>query len=425
MKRLQNSLFFVLLTLIPSQIGVHLWFPESLVLGRRIDYLAPTIYLSDLILFATAIAVFWQYRWIIDRHIRLIAWGAVVSVLLMIVNITLGQALSTYAFFKLLKLATFAGIIWLRKTRLSDVYSPLAIGVGYTVLLAVAQFLLQRSVGGIFYFLGERAFTSLTPAIARLVAHGQLLLRPYATFPHPNVMGGYLTVLLSLFLLTPKPEQKHSSLMQPLSERLHYLLHQTTNALILLGIFLSFSRASWLVAIGVCFIAYLHTTRRRVVVWGMLGLTVLFAVEEAVIGRFASLFTFDSQSWWERQQLIRAALSMIAASPLWGVGLSRFIPSLPDHSYPPFMLQPVHNVYLLLFAETGMIGVLIFGLTVGLCIKRALVAKWLPLVVALAAILVLGVFDHYFVTIQQTILLFTLMLALTLVKNSHGTTVHT
>lgn len=418
MKRLQNNLFFTLILLLPSQVGTHLWLPESLVMGRRVDYLSPAIYLTDLALLATGIVVFWTNRSRLRRHLRWLSLVVVIVVFLVAVSVARGQLLDTYMFLRLIKLVFFAGIILLKNPSLSEITWPLSIGVGYTVALAVSQFLLQRSVGGIFYFLGERAYTILTPAIAHLVAGGQLLLRPYATFPHPNVMGGYLATLLPLFLLTRHFEAKLPTLLPALSTRIKYFFHRSTTALLILGILLSFSRAAWVAAAGVSLIVvYSFSQSRKALLWGILGLVAVIIVEESFIGRLTSLITIDSQSWWQRQQLVEAAYSMFVSSPLLGVGWGRFIPALPHHSAPPFLLQPVHNVYLLILAETGMIGLLIFGLFIGICIKNILEKKRYSLLVALGVVLGLGLFDHYFVTIPQTTLLFSLIVSLSLARN--------
>ena len=65
---------------------------------------------------------------------------------------------------------------------------------------------MQHSLGGIFWFLGERTFTVDTPGIARFPLclpsfFGCIeFLRSYATFPHPNVLAGYLAVGVPLLL---------------------------------------------------------------------------------------------------------------------------------------------------------------------------------------------------------------------------------
>src|SRR4051812_29891213 len=45
-----SLLYFLLLLLLPTQLGKHFWPPFAFVHGLRIDYLSPTVYLTDLLL---------------------------------------------------------------------------------------------------------------------------------------------------------------------------------------------------------------------------------------------------------------------------------------------------------------------------------------------------------------------------------------
>ena len=45
-------MLFLLLLLLPSQLAYHFWPSWSLVHGIRVDYLSPTLYLTDLIILA-------------------------------------------------------------------------------------------------------------------------------------------------------------------------------------------------------------------------------------------------------------------------------------------------------------------------------------------------------------------------------------
>ena len=41
---------FLFLFLLPTQLGKHFFLPFSYILGVRVDYLAPTVYLTDIII---------------------------------------------------------------------------------------------------------------------------------------------------------------------------------------------------------------------------------------------------------------------------------------------------------------------------------------------------------------------------------------
>ena len=47
--KLRNILLFLFLLLIPTQLGRHFWPEWSYVLGIRVDYLSPVLYLVDII----------------------------------------------------------------------------------------------------------------------------------------------------------------------------------------------------------------------------------------------------------------------------------------------------------------------------------------------------------------------------------------
>ena len=114
---------------------------------------------------------------------------------------------------------------------------------------------------------------------------------------------------------------------------------------------------------------------------------------------------------------------MIKANPLAGVGLNNFIPQLPSYWQQfrmTYWLQPVHNIFLLIAAETGLVGLLIFLWLMVLTYKKLIIPKEsreasinnYELIIALSVILVLGLFDHYWFTLQQTQLLLTIVFGL-------------
>src|SRR3972149_3010131 len=57
-KSINKILFFFLILLLPTQLGKHFFIPLSYLSGVRVDYLAPTVYLTDLIVVPLAILIF-------------------------------------------------------------------------------------------------------------------------------------------------------------------------------------------------------------------------------------------------------------------------------------------------------------------------------------------------------------------------------
>ena len=136
---------------------------------------------------------------------------------------------------------------------------------------------------------------------------------------------------------------------------------------------------------------------------------------------FRGQLQFASESLELRQELNKVAIKMIKKYPLTGVGLNNFIPSLTQFkkglSYQE--LQPVHNIYLLIGAESGLMGLGLFLWLIYLSCRKFLQGnneitkqRNKKLSIILTAILLLGLFDHYFFTLQQTQLLFAVVMGI-------------
>jgi hypothetical protein len=116
---------------------------------------------------------------------------------------------------------------------LKFIAKPLSTSVIYTSLISISQMFLQKSLGGPFYWLGERAFTARTPSIALFNFLGRQYLRPYATFPHPNALAGFMLLSLLVFFFT-RPKS---------------LLVKTAIFFAALSIAISFSRTIWVTSL--------------------------------------------------------------------------------------------------------------------------------------------------------------------------------
>jgi O-antigen ligase len=150
---------------------------------------------------------------------------------------------------------------------------------------------------------GERSFTAATPGIAKIELAGQIFYDRTVRF-HPNSLAGFL--LVGLILTLPILWQRSNRLA------ISYLL------LTVSAIALAFSRPVWLVV----------------------GLLPLF-----FLGGLAP------ESFTRREELAQTAIQLIKQTPFLGVGLNNFLFRLPFTNF----VQPVHNIYLLIASETGII----------------------------------------------------------------------
>lgn len=313
--------------------------------------------------------------------------------------------LSFYGVLKILEMSFFAWYIsshskFFKKKYL---YYLLTFGVITESILAIHQFIYQKSIGGLFYFFGERTFTAQTPGIANVSLQGELIMRPYGTLPHPNVLAGYIFISLLLIAQFLNKNNKKQA-----------ILFYITCLIGVIGMSISFSRIVFILL--VLSLLILGITLKSM--WerlALLGLTVVgFGL--FILTNFWKRFIDIAMqpSFTERNDLIAHTLTIIKSHFFLGVGFNNFLVylSLVDKKLGQvFFIQPVHNIYLLLFSEIGIIGLLI----ILLFIVRTVIhvsgnKKNRLLLLCLLSILVIGLFDHYLLTLQQGQLLSALVI---------------
>jgi len=126
----------------------------------------------------------------------------------------------------------------------------------------------------------------------------------------------------------------------------------------------------------------------------------------------------EAKSNTERISSIQESSTIIKDHPLLGVGLGNYTHYLrqQDSNQPAWSYQPVHNGYLLLFAELGFIGfiiLLIFNLKILKDIKDIKDVKFKILILCLLFIIYyLLLFDHYFLTNPTMLIIYFLILGI-------------
>ena len=168
---------------------------------------------------------------------------------------------------------------------------------------------------------------------------------------------------------------------------------------VLLTVLLSFSRAS----IAVVSILGLFLFRKQL----YLVVLVFVLLSPILFVRFDSAFNFDQISLTRREELAESAWKISKEHPYVGVGLNNYIPTAIDSSFlsgTNRFLQPVHNIFLLMLSETGLVGFLGFLLffisPLYFHSERNLLKKS-QIVAFLLTISFLGMLDHYFLTLPQ------------------------
>lgn len=423
-----SLLFFLLLLFLPTQLGRHFWLPFSSVHGLRIDYLSPTLYVTDLLLLGLLVSLllarflspskkpislrplppFFSFLFSARYYFLALLCGICANV-----YFSPFPLLALYGWLKVCELLFFAWVVrayLTNKQTPNDVSYFFLAGVFLQAVLALLQYVHGGSLGGLWYFLGERTFTGDTPGIANASIFGQLILRPYGTLPHPNVLAAFLVVgiYLLLFMLPTKTvKEKMLSFGFSTFFFIALLLTLSRSALLLIPVFIT-----------VYFLT--HFSKRLTLLFLTVSTFCLLSVYPIVGERFSSLSLTD-ETILRRTFFFQTSLEIIRTHPLFGVGLYNFIPSLgslfPTLRYD--YLQPVHSFFLMSFSEIGVPATLLllfFGARVSYSLYHRAQYASLGL---LGVVLYLGLTDHYLWTLQQGQLLF--VFCLTYLFNSSFT----
>ena len=228
----------------------------------------------------------------------------------------------------------------------------------------------------------------------------------------------------------------------------HYLIW-IIFAVSLVALILSFSRGAWLAfGIGILVMMFMVWFKyrgkfKKIILPSFLiiivMLSVVFSQQQAILSRFNFKQPLESISIESRQQQFDSFKTVFVKYPILGVGVGQYVPYLykmrqetegwsyrSDFSgwlYSPTSragnYEPIHNIFLLVLSELGIVGLLIFlSLFMGVFIElvrykkklfilnRSLIAGWV-------VIIVVSLFDHYVWTLQQGKLLMFTLLALT------------
>lgn len=408
LNRKNNLVLAALIFLIPTQVGYHFWPDFAHVFGIRVDYLSPAIYLTDLLV----LLLFFLWAKTKPKINRKTIARLIFLMLFAFVNILLAKntGAALYKWIKIFEFVFFGYYLFSLKgvDIKKQIMRPLGLSLLFFSSVGILQFIKQGTIGGLLYFLGERSFTASLPGIALVDIGGSQYLRAYSTFSHPNSLAGFLAT--GLILLAFSKESRRFKMV--------------VFTLGLAALLFSFSLGALL---GLVVVLLFYLTVRilpKILKKGLLVivfLAIVLSLAQTVYSRSYLKADDLTEDVHNRLVLAVAAGELSSSSPIWGVGLNNFIVRLPEiKSVAGFSVgrQPVHNIFLLALAEAGIPG--LFLLTLLLTKAASTAAKNGKILFGLAIIfmVVTGLVDHYWLTLQQNQLLASLVLGLSLREGS-------
>ena len=246
------------------------------------------------------------------------------------------------------------------RTNIKQVLSLFLLGL--MVPLALGWFQLIHGSSPDSTTLGIAAKDVLTPGVAVVETAAGRLMRAYGTFPHPNIFGGYLAfavIALGYLSLRLKKYEWGMALVGV--------------ALVGATLVITFSRSAWLglfigclVLIGLMLWQKKMPPRRALPIL-MIGLasvlSTLILFHNQVFSRVHPTSRIEVISLEERASQYQTVDDVFLSASFFGVGPNAytFVLSQRDPDHPVWSYQPVHNTFLLILSELGVVGILFFG----------------------------------------------------------------
>jgi len=321
-------------------------------------------------------------------------------------------------------------------------------------LIAILQFLNQSSVFGdgiLHKMTGESLISPGTIGTSNIVVGGVKMIRSYGTFPHPNILAGYLviTILITLFLFLIIPRNNTNvNVYIYLPKYLSRLVYDANLLIFMLvlqlfGLLATFSRAGFfslfIILIINVFLLYNNVSRETLLNQFKLAVSVGFSrrnlfkcgsvfVLMLVFMLGLSIFVYrmqnefiGHQSLQDRILLENVSRETIYHNPIFGVGLGAYVLNLRDNYSSiitsSWQYQPDHNMYLLIASEIGIFGLVMYFYILFLLYNRyskisansknvSYFASNMGILFrsVVTVIFILGFFDHYFWTSTQMML---------------------
>ncbi len=407
--------FYLFVFCLPFFKRLEFFTPYSFFGGRFIDYLTYSMYGFDFLL-VTALFL-WAVEIILSKK-KLVpgSMGIVFSWFLVIVfsfiSFFFAESLSMGFYYILILLVLFVVYLFIvNKVRSYKDFFILLNFFIFSVLcqgfIAIIQFMKNKSIG--LYHLGEQMISPQIDGVAKTIINGEKHIRPYGTFSHPNVLALFLLVggLVTLYLLFNSQNKRYKI----------YLIFVMT--ILSVALLLTFSRIAWIVAVVFWGIYIMQKSKIKYqnskLQFKIKNLKKCFPYYLILLLPLLLIICLAPSIWtridptlsatWESlnvRGIVFLKSWVLIKSHLFGVGIGNFVIQIAGllNEYPVWMVEPVHNTFVLIMTEIGIAGLFSFILFLYFVFRKT---KKAPLFLRYIFILLvfLMFFDHYFWDLRQ------------------------
>jgi hypothetical protein len=393
---------------------VHFHFPDLLLLTALVTVIFRyrVLLAEKVVWFLFAFLFFALFSFIWGRDIPLLlaacGWGELLlaaSIFYLIASVQ--QEIDKETFFRLIFILILISGLIESVIGAMQFFSQKEVGFAW---LGEPPLKVSKGIGGCIniHTAGRWCFDAIWPNVKCI----SRLLRTHGTFPHPNVLGGFLLVpMLAVYPLFLKEKGKKRWLYLLAFALFFFVLITTFSRAALFGFFLA-----------TLFFLILQKFPMRLfkfVLPLIIVCTLPFASQLKQRGGVVGATSISKHSNEERVLFQKIAWNMFLEHPVKGVGFQNFVARMDRHApvgHKEYGRAPVHNIFMLVSSELGSIGLLFFLSFLGyVCWQgwknrnSVWTAALLSLVVGLIFI---GGCDHYLLTLQNGRFVFFLVLGL-------------
>jgi O-antigen ligase len=323
--------------------------------------------------------------------------------------VPLNYNLAEYKIFLLLGAACFSLTLFINKIPFWPMLGALWGGGIIQSYLAIMQFIFQRTWENKWLGLALHYPNDIGSAVLQ-AGDSERWLRAYGSFGWPNDLGIYLAIIfiigLMLYNYFPKIKEK--------------IFLSAGQLIIITGLFFSFSRAAFIALVFGLLVLFIFEKRKilKSLLAPLVLIIILFVIYLPLWqSRIIAENRLEVRAISERFDQYKDFSEIFLAHPLFGVGPGNYPYALCSQqtSASPWLYQPVHNVYLFVLAEWGMVGMALCIFLIFLFFKevikknKAMLAVW-------GAMGVSFLFDHYFYTGYSGIVMLAIVAAISLIR---------
>lgn len=423
LKTISFFLVWLYLFLIPLQTAFI--FDEKIIHGFKWHYGSGLIYINEIILWLAGLLFFVSFLFQISlqkfqffkesRKKIATAWRnnkkIIILGLLFFLPLITSTIIATdkpanwYLIIKISDGLLLMVLLRLHQFSWKQIAWPLLLSSAIQGALASYQFINQSIIGSKWLGIANHQATTFGEIV--IETRAGRWLRAYGTLAHPNILGGFCVFgLLSGWALKITDNKNNFLSNESINKNINRLL----DLLILLsalGIFFSFSKSAVLGLLFGLLILILFNqpqiNKKNILqsIAPAIILLITFGIifQSLILTRLNPNAHLEQQSSTERLNQYHQAYKIFRQYPLTGTGFNNYTLLLwqknPDLEI--FMHQPIHNVYVLIFVELGLVALCWLMLIIANTLNfRSNLKKLSPLALSLmTSILVISLFDHY------------------------------